>query len=70
MVLIAWRRSVRGRSPCSAAFEDDTARPPAGSARAQQSRFDAFRRTFNQVRPHEALDQRRPAALYMSSDRL
>jgi putative transposase len=42
----------------------DTTRPPAPSLGAQQRRFDAFRHTFNEVRPHEALDQRRPAALY------
>jgi transposase InsO family protein len=42
----------------------ETTQPSAGSLRAQQRRFDAFRHTFNQVRPHEALEQRRPAALY------
>jgi putative transposase len=47
----------------------ETTRPLAGSLRAQQRRFDTFRHTFNQVRPHEALDQRRPAALYLPSDR-
>jgi putative transposase len=45
-------------------------RPAAPSFRAQPWRFDAFRRTFNDVRPHEALGQRRPAALYTPSDRL
>ena len=48
----------------------ETTRPAAPSLGAQQRRFDAFRRTFNEVRPHEALDQRRPAALYAPSDRL
>ena len=48
----------------------ETARPPASSPATQQRRFDAFRRTFNEVRPHEALDQRRPATLYTPSDRL
>jgi putative transposase len=48
----------------------DTTRPAAHSCGAQQRRFDAFRRTFNEVRPHEALAQRRPAALYTPSDRL
>jgi putative transposase len=48
----------------------DTTRPPAHSLGAQQRRFDTFRHTFNEVRPHEALDQRRPAALYSPSDRL
>jgi putative transposase len=48
----------------------DTTRPAAPSLAAQQRRFDRFRRTFNEVRPHEALEQRRPAALYCPSDRL
>jgi putative transposase len=48
----------------------DTTRPAAPSLGAQQRRFDTFRRTFNEVRPHEALHQRRPAALYTPSDRL
>ena len=48
----------------------DTTRPAAPSLAAQQRRFDSFRRTFNEVRPHEALEQRRPAMLYGPSDRL
>jgi putative transposase len=48
----------------------ETTRPAAASFGAQQRRFDVFRRTFNEVRPHEALRQRRPAGLYTPSDRL
>jgi putative transposase len=48
----------------------ETTRPAAPSLGAQQRRFDTFRHTFNEVRPHEALAQRRPAALYAPSDRL
>jgi hypothetical protein len=48
----------------------ETTRPAASSLGAQQRRFDTFRRTFNEVRPHEALAQRRPAAFYTPSDRL
>ena len=44
--------------------------PSAGAFGAQQRRFDAFRPTVPEVRPPEALDQRRPAALYTPSDRL
>ena len=33
-----------------------TTRPPAWTMRAQQVRFDAFRREFNTERPHEALN--------------
>ena len=46
-----------------------TARPPAVNFLAQQERFDSFREEFNQVRPHEALDQETPASQYTSSQR-
>ncbi len=39
----------------------ETARPPQDNMRAQQARFDEFRVEFNDVRPHESLDGRRPA---------
>lgn len=45
------------------------AQPPAANARAQQRRFDAFRRYYNAERPHEALAQRTPASLYIPSPR-
>ena len=45
------------------------AQPPAPNARAQQQRFDAFRRHYNTERPHEALAQRTPASLYTPSPR-
>ena len=47
----------------------DTANPPAASIRAQQRRFDRFRRLFNEERPHEALGQSPPADHYTSSGR-
>jgi putative transposase len=43
--------------------------PPASSLRGQQRKFDAFREEFNQERPHEAIDMKRPAELYQSSAR-
>jgi len=46
-----------------------TSRPPAADARAQQIRFDAFRRHYNEQRPHEALGQRLPNELYTPSRR-
>jgi hypothetical protein len=46
-----------------------TARPPAGSFSAQQRRFNHFRDEFNNVRPHEALDQETPASFYSPSPR-
>jgi transposase InsO family protein len=39
-----------------------TTQPPAANTRAQQRCFDAFRAEFNEVRPHEALGQERPAS--------
>lgn len=47
--------------------QQETASPPAASLRAQQRRFDAFRREFNEERPHEALGQMPPARLYVPS---
>jgi transposase InsO family protein len=46
-----------------------TSHPPAANALEQQSRFDAFRRHYNEERPHEALDQRPPAECYKPSAR-
>lgn len=46
-----------------------TARPPAATLRAQQRRFDHFRREYNEVRPHEALQGERPADRYTPSCR-
>ena len=46
-----------------------TTRPPAAHLRAQQRRFDAFQREYNEQRPHDALGQRPPARLYRASPR-
>jgi transposase InsO family protein len=43
--------------------------PPEGSLRSQQQRFDRFRVEFNEERPHEALEMRRPVELYRESRR-
>ncbi len=45
------------------------AQPPAPTTRALQQRFDAFRRHYNEQRPHEALGQRTPASAYTLSPR-
>ena len=46
-----------------------TAQPPATNLRSQQRRFDRWRATFNQARPHEALGQRPPSAFFVASAR-
>jgi putative transposase len=49
--------------------KQDTAQPPASNQRSQQRRFDEFRCTFNEERPHEALGQDTPAEHYQASSR-
>jgi transposase InsO family protein len=39
----------------------ETSSPAAATIKEQQARFDAFRRHYNEERPHEALDQSPPA---------
>ena len=47
----------------------ETTRPPSATLAAQQARFDTWRRTFNERRPHEALHGTPPAAQYVPSPR-
>ena len=47
----------------------DATIPPAGNRSAQQRRFNAFRAEFNEIRPHEALQQKPPASVYQPSTR-
>lgn len=47
----------------------ETATPPRASIRAQQSAFTGFQRSYNEDRPHEALDMRVPADVYKPSTR-
>lgn len=47
----------------------ETTRPPAFESQGQQKRFDAFRKEYNDERPHEALGQRPPARIYRISSR-
>jgi transposase InsO family protein len=46
-----------------------TCLPPEATMRAQQTRFDAFMREYNEERPHEALQQRTPSEFYVASPR-
>jgi putative transposase len=50
-------------------LKQHTALPPAASARAQQRVFNEFRHHFNEERPHEGLQMKRPASLYAPSTR-
>lgn len=47
----------------------ETTMPAAATARAQQRRFDAFRRRYNEERPHEALGDQPPATHWTPSTR-
>ena len=48
-------------------LKQETAQPPARSARAQQQAFDRFRQMYNEQRPHEALAMATPASVYEPS---
>ena len=44
----------------------ETAKPPAANPRAQQKVFDRFRTTYNQERPHEALEMKTTGGMLSS----
>jgi putative transposase len=46
-----------------------TAQPPAANLRRQQESFDRFRQEYNWERPHEALQMKTPAELYLPNGR-
>lgn len=50
-------------------LKQETVVPVSRSMAQQQSRFEAFRQEYNQVRPHSALGMSRPADLYRKSPR-
>jgi putative transposase len=47
----------------------ETTRPPAANLKCQQKKFDAFRKEFNEERPHQALGQKTPAEVWRPSPR-
>lgn len=51
-------------------LKQETASPPRANLRQQQQAFQDFQREYNQERPHEALEYRRPAELYVASARI
>lgn len=50
-------------------LKQETALPPRSSLLTQQRAFDAFKKEFNNDRPHEALKGATPASLYKPSKR-
>jgi transposase InsO family protein len=50
-------------------LKEDTTQPPAATISEQQTRFDAFRKRYNEERPHEALGQTPPATHWQPSAR-
>lgn len=48
----------------------EATRPPGANLRCQRRKFDAFRKEFNEVRPHQALGQKTPAEVWRPSSRL
>ena len=48
----------------------ETLNPPMANRREQQKAFDAFRKEYNEVRPHEALGQRPPSSAWRPSTRM
>lgn len=50
-------------------LKKEATRPPGFNSLQQQDRFDSFLHEFNEERPHEALDMKRPADLYTASAR-
>lgn len=50
-------------------LKGEACRPPQACLARQQRTFNAFRHLYNDERPHAALDNRPPAALYRPSTR-
>jgi transposase InsO family protein len=50
-------------------LKEATVSPPQANRRAQQRAFDTFRREYNEVRPHQALDMQTPDRIYRCSPR-
>lgn len=50
-------------------LKQQTTRPAGTNMLQQQAKFDAFIEEFNQERPHEALDMKCPAEIYVPSPR-
>jgi hypothetical protein len=51
-------------------LKKEATRPPGMNSLQQQARFDAFVDEFNTERPHEGLDMKTPAEVYLPSTKL
>lgn len=51
-------------------LKKEATKPAAANVLQQQARFDTFSRQYNRERPHQALDMKVPADLYVRSDRV
>ena len=50
-------------------LKEEATIPPGHDLPAQQRRFDSFRQQYNNDRPHQALDNRRPAEVFVPARR-
>lgn len=50
-------------------LKEEATIPPGHDLQAQQRRFDSFRQEYNNDRPHQALDNRRPAEVFVPARR-
>ncbi|MDQ3141149.1 MAG: helix-turn-helix domain-containing protein [Bacteroidota bacterium] len=51
-------------------LKNETAFPPALSLSLQQEKFDQFKKYYNNIRYHEALNQKKPVDIYKPSPRI
>ena len=50
-------------------LKEETTRPSGANLLQQQERFDQFVKIFNEIRPHEGLQMKRPSEVYIPSQR-
>jgi hypothetical protein len=60
---------IRPASPQDNGSHERMHRDLKANCAAQQRRFERWQHTYNHERPHESLDQQRPAEFYQPSDR-
>ncbi len=68
-ILPASRHQNRAHERLHTTLKGEAIRPPRSRLATQQRVFNAFRRLYNEERPHEALHGRTPASVYRPSRR-